>query len=104
MTTIEKVNELYEDGVTAFRSGDNRRCLRLTKRSLAIGKTLGDETVTGQALRGLCRVALRNHDEDHLQAPGEEFSGLWLAHRDRASRRITSRCQFSRRNSPITTG
>jgi len=76
MTRLEAANKLYEEGLKAFRSGDNDRCLSLTKESLLIGKSLGDDQVVGQALMGLCRVALRNHDENHLQSLSTELSAL----------------------------
>jgi len=76
MATIEQANELYEEGLRAFRSGDNGRCISLTTESLEIGQKLKDDKIIGQALVGLCRAALRNQDEDHLQSLSKYLSEL----------------------------
>ena len=76
MGEVERANELYQQGFDAFRRGDNAACERLTKASLDIGRRLGDEAVIGQALTGLCRAALRNHDTATLNSLSTELSLL----------------------------
>lgn len=62
-----QATKLYEQGLEAFRAGDNHAAKRLTRRSLAIAEALGDDPLRGQALLGLCRTALRDRDEEYLQ-------------------------------------
>lgn len=76
MSTVKQANELYEEGLNAFRAGDNERCIALTTASLEIGRQLNDNDIVGQALMGLCRAALRNRDEDHLHCLSKELAEL----------------------------
>lgn len=68
MVTADRANELYEQGLRAFRSGDNELCISLTTESLEMGQALGDDRIIGQALTGLCRAALRDNDSRQLQS------------------------------------
>ena len=62
LAAIEAALARYEQGVVAFRAGDNERCRRLTTESLELGRQLDDEETVGRALTGLCRAALRDVD------------------------------------------
>lgn len=72
----DRADELYEQGLTAFREGDNERCVELTTASLDLGRELGDDAIVGQALMGLCRAALRDQDEARLDALCSELAGI----------------------------
>lgn len=72
----ERADELYEQGLTAFRKGDNKHCIELTTASLDIGRDLGDDAVIGQALLGLCRAALRDRDEHRLDTLCSELADI----------------------------
>lgn len=61
----DRADELYEEGRTAFRKGDNERCIELTTASLDIGRELDDDAIIGQALLGPPsenKVLINNHD------------------------------------------
>ena len=73
---IDQANRLYEEGLLAFRSGDNERCVSLTNNSLEIGRELSEPKIIGQALMGLCRAVLRARDEDQLGYLSRELSNL----------------------------
>jgi len=64
--TTGRANELYYQGLQAFRAGDNQRCISLTTQSLEIGYLLDDKAIIGQALMGLCRASLRDNDDGLL--------------------------------------
>ena len=74
--TSEKAAELYEEGVAAFRAGDNERSRELTFESLRIGRTIGDTTAIGRGLMGLCRVALRDGDGGSIRGLTKELTAL----------------------------
>lgn len=76
MSNSNKANQLYEDGLAAFRAGDNALCISLTQQSLQIAQQLNDDLLVGQALTGLCRAALRNQDEDFLRSLSLELTAL----------------------------
>jgi len=73
---LSTATALYEEGLSAFRAGDNERCRQLTSESLRIGRALEDDDTIGSALMGLCRVALRDHDADRLATLTHELDEL----------------------------
>ncbi len=77
MSTEAQANRLYEDGLAAFRAGDNQRCITLTNKSLELARSLNDDQLIGQALTGLCRSALRDKDQTRLGQYSNELTTLY---------------------------
>lgn len=75
-STRKRARELYNRGFAAFRAGDTKRAVKLTKQSLEVGRELGDQEVIGQALIGLCRSALRAQDPLQLNRYTNELDQI----------------------------
>ena len=65
-------NELYEQGLTAFRGREQERSRKLNQESLAIFRGIGDPVGTARALIGLARVAIRERDFPAVRRFAEE--------------------------------
>lgn len=73
-----RAEQLYEDGLAAFRRGDEETRARLNDEALEIGRALGDPASIARGLIGLSRVAFRAGDHDRLRALCEEAEPFWL--------------------------
>jgi hypothetical protein len=76
---------LYEDGMRAFRQGDDEEACSLHGRSLHLARRLGDKTTVALALCGLARVALRE-DLDWARTLCEEALAVVDGTGDRTGR------------------
>jgi len=74
--TAERAKVLYEEGVGAFRQGDQERARLLSDESLSISRELGDKAGIATALIGLSRVALRDGDYPQVRALCDESNAL----------------------------
>jgi ATP/maltotriose-dependent transcriptional regulator MalT len=68
----ESAEELYREGVEAFRRGEKERSRELNEQSLALARQDGDAAATVNALIGLARVALREGDLERVHALAAE--------------------------------
>jgi tetratricopeptide (TPR) repeat protein len=62
VTGDEQARRLYEEGVDAFRSGDNQSSKEKNEEALELAQASGDREAAALALVGLSRVALREGD------------------------------------------
>ena len=76
--TAERAKALYEEGIQAFRHGDQATSRALNEESLSISRELGDKGGIARALIGLARVALRDGDYAMVRAlSGESMAIGW---------------------------
>jgi tetratricopeptide (TPR) repeat protein len=73
---MSEARELYEQGLEAFRRGDNERSRELNEQSLAVARRDGDARATVDALIGLARAALRDGDLARVHALAAEAREL----------------------------
>jgi len=71
-----RARALYDAGVLAFRRNDQARSRTLNDESLAIARRLGDDAAAANALIGLSRIALRDHDYKIVKARAQEAADL----------------------------
>jgi tetratricopeptide (TPR) repeat protein len=69
---MSEARDLYDQGLEAFRRGDNERSRELNERSLEIARREGDANGIVDALIGLARAALRDGDLDRVHALAAE--------------------------------
>lgn len=69
---MSEARELYEQGLEAFRRGDNERSRELNEQSLEVARREGDASATVDALIGLARAALRDGDIGRVHALAAE--------------------------------
>ena len=77
---MNEASDLYEQGLEAFRSGDNERSRELNDRSLALAREADDAPAVVDALIGLARVALRDEDLGRVHALAAEAREVAIAH------------------------
>ena len=65
---MSEASDLYQQGLEAFRRGDNERSHELNDRSLALAREADDAPAVVDALIGLARVALRDEDLARVHA------------------------------------
>lgn len=73
-----RAKQLYEEGLAAFRRGDDDTSARLNGRVLEIGRAAQDPASIARGLIGLSRLALRDGDHERLRALCEEAEPFWL--------------------------
>ncbi len=88
-----------------FRAGEAVRSKQLAHKALAIGRAAGDASVTGGALAGFCRLALRAKDEHALASCSSELTALA---QDSADQKwevysIHMRAEFARMDNDLAT-
>jgi ATP/maltotriose-dependent transcriptional regulator MalT len=71
---MSQADDLYREGVEAFRRGDDQRSRELSEQSLALAGE--DVAATVNALMGLARVALRTGDLERVHALAAEARTL----------------------------
>ena len=69
--------QLYNDGLAAFRRGDQAESLRLNEQALQISEAAADELNTVRALVGLGRVAFRDGDYGRVKELAERAMPLF---------------------------
>ena len=69
---MSEARDLYEQGLEAFRRGDDERSNELNEESLAVARREGDAAAIVDALIGLARVALRDGDLGRVHALAAE--------------------------------
>lgn len=74
--TAKRAKALYEEGVQAFRQGDQEKSRLLSEESLSISRELEDKEGIATALIGLSRVALRDGDYSRVRALCEESKAI----------------------------
>jgi tetratricopeptide (TPR) repeat protein len=62
MSNAERARALYEEGVDAFRAGDEKASKEKNEAALGLARASGDREAESLALVGLSRVALREGD------------------------------------------
>lgn len=69
---MSEADDLYREGVEAFRRGDDERSRELNERSLSLARADGDSAATVKALVGLARLALRAGDLEQVHSLAAE--------------------------------
>jgi tetratricopeptide (TPR) repeat protein len=69
---MSEAEELYREGVEAFRRGDDERSRDLNERSLALARGAREAAATVNSLMGLARVALREGSLERVHALAAE--------------------------------
>lgn len=72
MSAGAEAKRLYDEGLAAFRRGDQAGSLALNERALAIARSDGDDVNVVRALVGLARVAFRDGDHDRVTELAQE--------------------------------
>ncbi|GAC1500700.1 MAG: hypothetical protein NVS1B14_04760 [Vulcanimicrobiaceae bacterium] len=73
---VARGNQLYDDGLQAFRRREQELSQRLNQESLEIFRALGEPVGTAKALIGLARVALRKHDFEAVRRFATEAASM----------------------------
>jgi tetratricopeptide (TPR) repeat protein len=73
---MSEADELYRQGLEAFRRGDDQRSRELNERSLASARAESDPAASVNALVGLARLALRAVDLERVHALAAEARKL----------------------------
>lgn len=79
-----KAHELYDDGMAAFRRGDQEESRRLNEEVLRLGEEHGDDESVVRGLIGLSRIAFRESDHATLRALCARAMPLWERLEDRS--------------------
>ena len=74
---ILSATALYEEGLAAFRSGDQERSRQLNDQVLIIGRELDDPATMVRGLIGLSRIAFRDQDHATVRALCAEATPYW---------------------------
>jgi tetratricopeptide (TPR) repeat protein len=77
---VSEASDLYQQGLEAFRKGDNERSRELNDRSLALAREADDAPAVVDALMGLARVALRDEDLARVHALAAEAREVATEH------------------------
>lgn len=75
---VARAKQLYEEGLAAFRRGDDPTSARLNQQTLDIGRAVADPASIARGLIGLSRLAFRASDHERLRALCEEAEPYWL--------------------------
>ena len=67
MVSDDVAKDLYDQGLAAFRQGDQEKSRRLNEQALEIARADDDQLNQVRALIGLSRVAFRDEDHDRLR-------------------------------------
>src|SRR5438270_5147782 len=78
--------ETLQAGLLAFWRGDDDRAFALHHQALAIGRRIGDPTVTAKALTGRARIALRRTGVDEARRLCHEALAITEGTADRTGR------------------
>jgi ATP/maltotriose-dependent transcriptional regulator MalT len=73
---VSEAGDLYQEGLEAFRRGDNDRSRELNERSLTLAREQDDAPAIVDALIGLARVALRDEDLERVHVLATEAREL----------------------------
>ena len=65
---MSEADDLYREGVEAFRRGEDERSRELNEQSLSRARAAGDAAAVVKASMGLARLALRAGDLDRVHA------------------------------------
>src|SRR5438034_134395 len=85
-TDAARGETLFQAGLLAFWRGDDDRAFALHDQALAIGRRIGDPTVTAKALTGLARIALRRTGVDEARRLCREALAITEGTADRTGR------------------
>jgi len=85
-TDAARGETLFQAGLLAFWRGDDDRAFALHDQALAIGRRIGDPTVTAKALTGLARIALRRTGVDEARRLCHEALAITEGTADRTGR------------------
>ena len=79
-----KAEQLYKDGLAAFRRGDQDESRRINEQVLKLGEEHHDDESIVRGLIGLSRIALRDGDHATLRVLCERAMPLWERLEDRS--------------------
>jgi hypothetical protein len=81
---MSRAEDLYNEGLAAFRQGDQELSRRLNEECLALARAEGDDLNTARGLIGLSRIAFRDQDHARLEALAEECAPIYARLPDRS--------------------
>lgn len=87
MTATDRVRKLYDDGLNAFRHGDQDLSRALNEQALELARELDDSVGESLALVGLSRVAFREGDYERVKGLAQEALSIARRSGDQADER-----------------
>lgn len=81
-TEADQAKALYDEGVAAFRAGDDQTSRQRNDAAIEIGRRTGDAATMVRGLIGLSRLAFRAGDHDELVRLCREAEPFWLSMED----------------------
>ena len=81
---IVQATSLYEEGLAAFRAGDQARSGQLNHEVLSIGREIKDPATIVRGLIGLARIAFREKDHTTVRSLCDQAGPFWEQLEDRS--------------------
>lgn len=81
---IVQATSLYEEGLAAFRAGDQARSRQLNHEVLSIGRETNDPATIVRGLIGLARIAFREKDHPTVRSLCDQAAPFWEQLEDRS--------------------